>query len=112
MRLWSKLASRRGETLTETLVGVLIVGLSSAVLACMVAASARMNSAAVAADSALYEAVTKAEGGEPAGGGTAEVAVTVTVGGESHTFSSALCGDGDVPLYSYRYEKGGGAPST
>ncbi len=108
MKLRSRLASRRGETLTETLAAILIVGLSSAVLAGMVAASARMNSAAAAADSALYEAVAKAESGVPAGGGTAEV--TVTVGGESHTFSSALCGDENVPLYSYRYEKEGDPP--
>lgn len=108
MRLWSKLASRRGETLLETLAGVLIVGLSSAVLAGMITAAARMNSAAAAADSALYEAVTKAESGDLVGGGTTEV--TVTVDGKPHTFSSALCGDEDVPLYSYRYEKEGGAP--
>jgi len=107
MKVWNKLSSRRGETLTETLVGVLIVGLSSAVLACMVAVSARMNSTAVTEDAALYGAVTEAEiGTAPIG----DLTVEVTVAGELHQFPSALCGDRDVPLYSYRYEKGGDAP--
>ncbi len=106
MKLRNKLTSRRGETLTETLAGILIVGLASAVLAGMTAAAARMNAAAAAADTALYTAVTKAERGEPAGGGTAEVEVTVTVDGESHTVPSVLCGDEEAPLYSYRFQRG------
>lgn len=94
-----KLASRRGETLTETLVGILIVGLCSAALACMAAVSARANSAAAAEDAALYGAVTEAEaGGTPIG----SVTVTVTVDGRPHAFASALYGSGDVPLYAYR----------
>ncbi len=105
MKRRNKLTSRRGETLTETLAGILIVGLASAVLAGMVAASARMNSAAAAADAALYEAVTKAEKGDSAGSGTAEAEVTVAVGSESHTFPSVLCGDEEIPLYSYRFQK-------
>ncbi len=106
MKLWNKLASRRGETLTETLAGILIVGLASAVLAGMIAASTRMNAAAATADAALYAAVTKAERGEPAGGETVTVKVTVTVDGESRTFPSSLCGDRELPLYSYRFQKG------
>ncbi len=98
-----KLTSRRGETLIETLAGILIVGLSSAILAGMVVVSARINAAAATADTALYAAVTKAESGELIGGGTEEV--TVTVDSESHTFLSALCGDGELPLYSYRFQK-------
>ncbi len=110
MKFWNKLTSRRGETLTETLVGVLIVGLSSVVLAGMVAASANMNARAIAADEALYAAVTRAESGDPAGSGTAEVEVAVTVDGANCNFSASLCGDENVPLYSYLYEKGGGTP--
>ncbi len=104
MKLWNKLASCRGETLTETVAGILIVGLASAVLAGMAAASSRMNAAAVAADAALYAAVTKAEKGDRIGGGT--VTVEVTVEGAPRKFPSALCGDGEVPLYAYRFQKG------
>ncbi len=103
MRLKSKLASRRGETLTETLAGILIVGLASAVLAVMITAASHLNAAAVASDTALYGAVTKAEKGERIGGET--VTVEVTVEGTPHEFPSALCGDGEVPLYSYRFQK-------
>lgn len=103
MRLWNRLASRRGETLTETLAGILIVGLASAVLAGMAAVSARINSAAAAADTALYAAVTKAENGEQIGSET--VTVKVTVGGTPHEFPSALCGDKEASLYSYRFQK-------
>lgn len=104
MKLRDKLTSRRGETLTETLAGILIVGLSSAVLAGMVAASAHMNAAAIAADTALYNAVTKAESGERIGSKTVDVVVTVD--GAAHGALSVLCGDEEVPLYSYRVQKG------
>ncbi len=96
-----KLASRRGETLTETLVGILIVGLSTAALACMAAVSARANSTAVREDAALYEAVTEAEAEKTPIGDTT---VTVTVDGVPHEFPSVLYGSGDVPLYAYRRE--------
>jgi len=104
VKLWKKLISRQGETLTETLVGILVVGLASAVLACMSAVSARMNAAAVAKDTALYDAITSAETGTVPVGSRM---VTVTVNGTPRTFSSALYGDADVPLYAYRYEKDG-----
>ncbi len=105
MKLRNKLTSRRGETLTETLVGILIIGLSSVVLVGMAAASARMNSAAIAEDEALYAAVTRAESAASTGSET--VTVEVSVAGTPREFPSILCGDGDLPLYSYRYEKGG-----
>ncbi len=103
MKRRNRLASRRGETLTETLAGILIVGLASAALAGMAAVSARVNSAAIAADAALYAAVTRAENGEQIGSET--VTVKVTVAGTPHEFPSALCGDKEVPLYSYRFQK-------
>lgn len=109
MRILKKLASRRGETLTETLVGVLIVGLASVALASMVVASSNMNAAAIKADEALYKAVSRAEGRTPVeDGGTGEkVTVEVTVGEGTipHKFESALCGDKDLPLWSYSYHK-------
>ncbi len=102
MKLRKKLASRRGESLTEALVGILIVALSSVVLAAMVTAASHMNAAAIARDKALYDAVTNAESGTPAG--TQEVTVTVTVGEETHTFDAGLCGDDGLPLYGYDYK--------
>ncbi len=117
MKSVKKLASRRGETLTETLVGVLIVGLASVVLASMAVASSNMNAAAIKADKALYSAVSNAEqgtlkDGDPAAGGTTDkIEVTVTLdgaptgGGTSYGFEATLCGDKDLPLCSYRYHK-------
>jgi len=104
MKFWNKLNSRRGETLTETLVGILIVGLSSVVLAAMVTAASNMNATAIAGDKALYAAVTAAEKGTQIG--SQEVTVEVTVGTSSTPFVSKLCGDENVPLYAYRYEEG------
>ncbi len=111
MKLWNKLTSHRGETLTETLVGILVVALSSVVLASMVAAASRMNSTAMAADTALYAAVTEADKGTKIS--TKTVTVTVKVGSESHIFTTPgtdLCGDESLSLYSYRYEKVGETP--
>ncbi len=96
--------ARRGETLTEALVGILIVGLSSAVLAAMIVSAARMNEAAAARDEALYAAVTEAENGTLSGGeGTEEsIEVQVQVAGKTHIFAAKLCGDKDIPLCAYR----------
>lgn len=102
MRLWNKLASSRGETLTETLVAVLIVVLSSALLAGMITAASRINARASTMDEALYEAVANAETGKQVTTATKTVKVNVTVKGEPYEFDCNLCGDGDVPLYSYR----------
>ncbi|MDO4516821.1 MAG: hypothetical protein Q4C76_06780 [Bacillota bacterium] len=117
MRLWNKLASRRGETLTETLVAILVVALSSAILATMIGAASRMNKTAMEKDAQLYGAVTAAETK------TTEVTeetpqVEVTVGSKTVTFGTDGTGTieyySDVSdnengtLYSYRYTKGGG----
>lgn len=102
MKLLDKLKSHKGETLTETLVGILIIGLSSAMLAGMIAAASRINSAADKADAALYAAVTSAEKGEK----IRDITVTVYVSGIGQKFDANLCGDDETGLYSYRYEGG------
>ena len=60
--LQHKLASRRGDTLVEVLVSILVAGLSVALLAGMVATGARFNAKARAADEALYRELSAAEG--------------------------------------------------
>lgn len=113
MRLWKKLCSRRGETLTETLVAVLVVGLSSAVLAAMIGAASRLNAVAIQKDETLYAAVIAAETGQDAAAETGKV--QVTVGSDTVTFGSvSYYTDKDEEnqaigtLYSYSYSKSGG----
>lgn len=95
----NKLKHRRGETLTEVLVSVLVVAMSIALLAGMVGASMRMNAAARNLDS----------GSDGNGGFYGELSEV-----ETHVFTSAdapitvlLTGDGRSPveltgLRSYR----------
>lgn len=116
MRAWNKLTAHRGETLTYTLAAILVVALSSAVLAAMVGAASRMNATAIQQDQTLYTAVTAAETQPDSAKVTAEdpPQVTVTVGGHSVVFGGSGTGsityysDTDGTLYSYRYSKTGG----
>ncbi len=103
MKLKKKLASRRGETLTEALVGILIVALSSVALVAMVTAASHMNTAAAARDQALYDAVKEAESGTLNGGeaSAVKVVVQVEVAGKRYTFNAARCGEDTLPLYAY-----------
>ena len=58
-----KLLSRRGETITEVLVSVLIVALSSAMLAMMISTAVGINTRMRAETDALYTELTAAETG-------------------------------------------------
>lgn len=58
---WKKLRRRGGETLTETLCAVLIVALSSTILATMLAAASRMNASAIDQDRTYYSELNDAE---------------------------------------------------
>lgn len=111
MNILKKLTSRRGETLTETLVALLIVGLASGVLATMVGAASHMNKTAMDKDEVLYKAVTTAETRPGTGTGGK---VNVTVGGTAVEFGVSYHSDatGNTPgtLYAYSYTKGGGTP--
>lgn len=105
-----KLRSRRGETLTETLAAILIVALSSAVLAAMIGAASRMSSAVLRQDKALYDAVTAAETRPNSARADDPGTVTVTEKGsgrEIASFSVTYYSDQDPDgtLYSYRYTK-------
>ena len=103
MRTFRKLRSRKGETLTETLVAVLLVGLASVVLASMISAASRMGAQALERDTALYEEITVAEAQSSGQNGS----VTVEIGGSSQNFNVTYFGEEDQ-LHSYSYDKGGG----
>ena len=95
----SKLRTQKGETLTETLVGVLIVALASVVLASMIGAASRMSAGAAERDQVLYEEITAAE--RRTGGETGSV--TVTVDETSQSVSVTYYGaEGKLRSYTYR----------
>lgn len=104
MRICSKLRSRKGETLTETLVAVLLVGLASVVLASMIGAASRMGTQALERDAALYEEIIAAEARTGSG---QDSGVTVKIGGTNKNFAVTYYG-GEGQLHSYAYEKRGG----
>lgn len=115
MRLWNKLTSRRGETLTETLAAILVISLSSVVLASMLGAASRMNATAIARDKALYAAVSKADTMQAAAASPGKVAVTIggagiTFGSDTPTSKVTYYSDKepDGTLYAYHYQKNGG----
>lgn len=114
MSVYNKLRSRKGETLTETLVAILLVGLASVVLASMISAASRMGAQALEWDTALYEAVTAVETQpDEAKTEAANPNVQVTIGSEpAENFAVTYFSDENGTLYSYRYEKstGGGTP--
>ena len=103
MRTFRKLRSRKGETLTETLVAVLLVGLASVVLASMISAASHMSAQALERDTALYDEITVAEAQSSGQNGS----VTVEIGGSSQNFNVTYFGEEDQ-LHSYSYDKGGG----
>ena len=83
-----KLKSKRGETLTETLVSILIIAM----------ASARLTKRAEAADAQFYEELSAAEAGR---GEDGDAAITLTVGGSSGELPVVISG-GSGELKSYR----------
>ena len=94
-----KLRSQKGETLTETLVGVLLVALASVVLAAMIGAACRMNIRAKVRDEALYAEITAAE--NRTGGETGSV--TVKVDGTEESVQVKYYGaEGKLRSYAYR----------
>ena len=114
MSVYNKLRSRKGETLTETLVAILLVGLASVVLASMIGAASRMGVQAKEQDEKLRDAVTAVETQpDEAKTEAANPNVQVTIGSEpAENFAVTYFSDEDGTLYSYRYEKstGGGTP--
>lgn len=105
MKLLRKLRARSGETLTETLCAVLVMSLSSVLLATMISAASHMNAAALEKDTALYTALTTAE---EQTGTNAEETVKVSIDGTLVDFTVAYYGGEDGALSSYAYPAKGG----
>lgn len=100
MSIFNKLRSRKGETLTETLVAVLLVGLASVVLASMISAASHMSAQALERDKDLYEEITAAE----AQSGGQDGSVIIKIDGSDKNFTVTYYG-GEDQLRSYSYGK-------
>ena len=106
-RIGRKLRTAAGETLTETLVSVLIISIVSVALAAMIGTATKLNQSAKTYDNALDTALSKMMENS---GGPVTVTVTLndTVNPFTETFNAVLkkgSGEGDVKLelYSYTY---------
>lgn len=101
--LFTKLSQSRGESLTESLCSVLLVALSSAVLASMIAAANHMNSVAIEQDRAFYQELNAAENRTDSLPGTVSVAGNVDGAPYAFTYSVLLHG-GEDALTAYSLE--------
>ena len=94
-----KLRSRRGETLLEVLISVLVVALSAVMLATMVAAATKVGIDAEAAMDKYYKQVSAAEGGSA--GVTDNVKITYNGASKDITVSYYGSTDADA-LTAYK----------
>lgn len=103
-----KLRGKSGETLTETLTGVLLIGLASLLFVTMLGAALRLLNTAAAADHALYQALSHAEA--HAGGTPAALTFSYADGSlRADAFlGEAAADDGSMRLYYYTYHKEAG----
>jgi len=107
VRFSAKLCSKRGETLVETLVSVLIVGLACLAFASMTVAASTINRSAKTADLAFYNELSAAE----ARSGTTDITVTMswnwaaTIQSQEYTVK---CTGAAGELMSYSVSGGGG----
>ncbi len=77
MRIIAKLRRKGGETLTETLVALLVMTMSSVLLFTMVSAANRLNAAARRQDDALYGALQNLAESEQAPGAQSPGTATI-----------------------------------
>ncbi|MDO5111469.1 MAG: hypothetical protein Q4E65_04090 [Clostridia bacterium] len=91
-----KLYARRGETLVETLVAILLLTLSAAMLAVMVSTAIRIHRETALASALLYREISIAEEGSKTG----SVPVTVQIEDESVRIDADYTGAAGE-LYSY-----------
>lgn len=92
-RLKGKLASRRGETLVEVLVSILLAGLSMLMLMGMISAAVRLNGTARQADAQFYEELSAAEGRTQEVDGSASL--SLVIGGQTTHIDVAVYGTQD-----------------
>ncbi len=88
----AKLKSKRGETIVETLVAILIVVLTSSFFLTAVIATEKINKTANSADNSFRAAQEQVEKRENKQDGT----VTITVGNQSKTYDVEVYGDGEA----------------
>ncbi len=93
-----KLLNKRGETLTESLIALLITVLSAAMFATMVTAAVNIGSKADAAVEEFYEELSAAEAGSIPESGTLEV--------NDRDFTVEYYRRGDGLLTAYRSKAG------
>jgi len=95
---------RRGETLIETLVAILVITLSALLLATVTTGSVRINAAAREKDSAFRQELENAETGTRSESGT--VTLRDAGGASLGSYSVLYSAGGDGALTSYRMEAG------
>lgn len=106
-----KLRGISGETLTETLVGILIVALSSLLFVTMLSVSVRMLNTAARTDKALYQALSAAETNTVYSFEKKDITLTFTYSGGSDTatVTAAEAKSGNVALTYYTYKEASGS---
>lgn len=102
-----KLKSKKGETLAESLMAVLIIAISSAGLAGMIMGSAKINLETKEADSKIYKAISYMEGHTASaseGKGTVMQGTATITNNSTHSSSVSS----SIALYKYQLSVGGG----
>ncbi|MDD3277258.1 MAG: hypothetical protein PHG16_00030 [Lachnospiraceae bacterium] len=95
-----KLRSRKGESLSETLVGVLISAIALLLLASMVMAATRIVSNSEAHMTKFYEGMNKIESQSDPSSGT--LTITQLLGGGNTKIDINIYSDDDAELYAYQ----------
>lgn len=98
---WNKLRTRRGETVAEVLLAVLVAGVAMALVAGAASAAVRLNVTAREVDAAYYAQLSAAE---TRAGPKQEAKLTITLGvGASYDFDVDIYGgDGELRAYEKR----------
>lgn len=92
------LRSQAGETITEVLVGVLIVGLATVVLAALINAAVQSSLMSTAALQGAYEQTSSVDAGtEPPAAGSI-IVTSSTSAGEQPSWSGALRWEAEVDI--------------
>ena len=94
--------SKKGETILETLIAILIITFSSVMLVNLTITATRMNKVTEQEDDKFRQALMEAEKAESGSSGE----VTIKSGGSSYTYEVEYFGEDDG-LYSYRASNGG-----
>lgn len=105
-----KLHRQSGETLTETLVALLVITLSSVLLFTMVGAASHLNATARQQDDILYDALNqlaRQEQAPPPRENADQVTIQQKGGAFSADFPVTYLGDDGGALHAYQYQKGG-----